>query len=55
MSNTEKYKGQHFIFHIINDHGQLAISMSSDYVYPYVEKDDLKQLAEFILNYLENN
>lgn len=55
LSDKNTFKGENFVFHLFNDHGQLIMGLSSDYVYPYVEKDELKKLAEFILKYLEQN
>ena len=54
MKIKNTFKGENFVFHLFDDHGQLIMGLSSDYVYPYVEKDELKELAEFILQYLEN-
>lgn len=55
MKTKNTFTGEHFIFHLFNDHGQLIMGLSSDYVYPYASKEDLKGLAEFILQYLEQN
>lgn len=45
--NKNTYTGENFVFHLFKNDGE--------YVYPYVEKGELKELAEFILKYLEND
>jgi hypothetical protein len=63
---TKSFKGQHFIIHLNTDMGRLLnknelkdcpynLMVSSEYVYPPMTRDELKGLADFILNYLENN
>lgn len=55
---TENYQslhGQQFIFHLFNEDQTIRIGLSSNYVYAPVNKSELKDLAEFILNYLEQN
>lgn len=58
MMKNETYFAEYFQFHIMNSKEGLQIGCSSNpeksYVYPPVNKDDLKGLADFIYNYLEN-
>jgi len=54
MEPYQSYKGKDFILHIFDEDGVSMIGLSSSYVYPQVSKDELKALADFIYNYLEN-
>lgn len=55
MQTKETLQGQHFIFHILEEDGKITIGLASDYVYPPIDKFELKDLAEFITTYLEND
>jgi hypothetical protein len=55
MRQINTYAGQHFIFHLIKEDKNISITLSSDYVYPPVDKFELKELADFICNTLEIN
>ena len=52
MRQINTYAGQHFIFHLIKEDKNISITLSSDYVYPPVDKFELKELADFICNTL---
>lgn len=47
--------GQNFSFHILEEKNTISIGLASSYVYAPVDKNELKELAQFILQYLENN
>ncbi len=55
MRQINTYTGQHFIFHLIKEGENISMTLSSDYVYPTVDKFELKELADFICNTLEIN
>lgn len=55
MENLQSYNGKNFIVHLFNEDDASKIGFSSSYVYPTVDKNELKELADFILKYLENN
>lgn len=56
MNETyQSYKGDTFIFHLFDEKDTIRIGLSSSLVYPSVNRDELKGLADFILQYLENN
>lgn len=44
--------GKNFVFHILDNDEDITIGMSSDYVYPSADRTELRDLAEFILQYL---
>lgn len=48
------YHGDNFIFHLLKEDDKIHMNLSSKLVYPVVNKVELKDLAQFILNYLEN-
>lgn len=54
MEPYQSYKGKDFILHLFDEDGTSMIGFSSSYVYPPASKDELKALADFIYNYLEN-
>lgn len=57
---TESLKGKDFILHICKgrstdpDH-PYQIVLSSQYVWPNLSKDELKDMADFINEFIENN
>jgi hypothetical protein len=51
----QSYKGDTFIFHLFDEKDTIRIGLSSKLVYPTVDKDELRGLADFINKYLENN
>jgi|688.fasta_scaffold32642_14 hypothetical protein len=55
MENGEliTHTGKDFIFHIMKEDEQLLIALSSKYVYPPVDKFELKKLADFIYKIIE--
>jgi hypothetical protein len=55
MRELKTYTGQHFIFHIVKEEGNISITLSSDYVYPPVDKFELKELADFIYTIVDND
>lgn len=55
MRELRTYTGQHFIFHIVKEEGNISITLSSDYVYAPVHKFELKKLADFIYTAIEND
>ena len=56
MNETyQSYKGDTFIFHLFDEKDTIRISLSSSLVYPSVNRDELKGLADLIYKYLENN
>lgn len=46
------FKAQKFLFHIREDNGKTTIALASDYVWPSVDKEELKQLVDFLLEYI---
>lgn len=54
INTFQTMKGSNFIFHLFDDKDGVRIALSSDYVYPPTNKDELKELADFIYKYLEN-
>lgn len=55
MSETyQSCKGNTFIFHLFDEQDTIRIGLTSRLVYPSVNREDLKGLADFILKYLEN-
>jgi hypothetical protein len=55
MRQINTYTGQHFLFHIVKEDGDISITLSSGYVYAPVDKFELKELADFIYDVLEKN
>lgn len=57
-TNMEKayqsYYGRDFTFHLFHEKDTTNIGLASSYVYPPANKQELKELAEFILQHLEN-
>jgi hypothetical protein len=51
----QSYYGKDFTFHLFHEKDAINIGLASSYVYPPVNRQELKDLAEFILKYLENN
>ena len=55
MNETyQSYKGDTFIFHLFDEKDTIRIGLSSSLVYPSVNRDELKGLADLIYKYLEN-
>lgn len=55
MNETyQSYKGNTFIFHLFDEKDAIRICLSSRLVYPSVNRYELRELADFILQYLEN-
>lgn len=48
MEIKESYRGKNFIFHLSDKDGKTTIGLASDYVYPSVDKNELKELVEFL-------
>jgi hypothetical protein len=48
----QSYYGRDFTFHLFHEKDTTNIGLASSYVYPPVNKQELKELAEFILKYL---
>jgi hypothetical protein len=56
MNETyQSYKGDTFIFHLFDEKDTIRIGLASSLVYPSVNRYELRELADFILQYLENN
>jgi hypothetical protein len=55
MRELKTYTGQHFLFHIVKEDGDISITLSSEYVYPTMDKFELKELADFIYNFIDND
>ena len=55
MKEHQTYTGQHFIFHLMKHDNLTTISLSSNYVNAPVDKFELKELADFIYDSLEND
>lgn len=52
---SHKYETPNFIFHIFEDNGEITIGLASNYVYPPTNKNELKNLIEFIGKHLDDN
>jgi len=57
---TESFKGKNFILHICNGRSTdqeypYQIVLSSQYVWPNLSKDELKDVADFINEFVEKN
>lgn len=48
----KSYFGKDFTFHLFHEKDGTSIGLASSYVYPPANKQELKELAEFILQYL---
>lgn len=55
METKKTYSGQHFFLHLFEEDGKISMDLASEYVYPPINKNELKDLAEFITKYLEND
>jgi len=47
------YQAHNFIFHLFQKGDTISIGLASGRVYPNVSKDELKDLLEFISQFLE--
>lgn len=49
----QSYYGKDFTFHLFHEKDTTNIGLASSYVYPPINKQELKNLADFIYKYLE--
>lgn len=54
METKKTYSGQHFFFHLFEQDGRISMGLASEYVYPPVDKYELKDLIEFIETFLKD-
>lgn len=54
METKKTYSGQHFFFHLFEQDGKISVGLASEYVYPPIDKYELKELADFIYTQLED-
>lgn len=54
MNIIQRCSGDNFTFFLFEEEGGLYIGLSSEYVYPSVNREELQRLAESITQYLKS-
>lgn len=53
MNIVQKCSGDNFTFFIFDEQNSLYIGLSSEYVYPSVNREELQRLADSIIDFLK--
>lgn len=55
MTTIKSYAGEYFVFHMFKDDAKISIGLASNHVYVPTNKQELKNLIQFISENLDDN